>query len=145
MQFSSRFKFRVAKETVRLCKNLELGNLPKERIFEEFKKMLLLSDMPSIGFETARMLNILEIFPELNLLVDIPQDPLWHPEGNVWTHTMRVLNAAALLKNGTDEKNLELMLAALCHDFGKSLTTNYMQKRWRSHSHDIKEFSQKNF
>ena len=136
MQFSARFEFRVAPETIRLCRKLDLGELPKERIFEEFRKLLLLSEKPSTGLETARKLGVLDFFPELKKLPGIPQDPQWHPEGDVWTHTLRVLDAASTLKTGTDSKDLELMLAALCHDFGKEPTTSLVNKRWRSHSHD---------
>ena len=134
MQFSARFEFRVAPETTRLCRSLELDELPKERIFEEFKKMLLLSEKPSRGLETARELEILKGFPEINQLAGIPQDPKCHPEGDVWNHTLRVLDAAATIKTGFDVKDLELMLAALCHDLGRGPTTAYIQTRWRSHA-----------
>ena len=132
MQFSARFEFRVAPETTRLCRTLELDELPKERIFEEFKKLLLLSEKPSRGLETARELGILKAFPEINHLAGIPQDPKCHPEGDVWNHTLRVLDAAATLKTGFDAKDLELMLAALCHDLGREPTTKYIHNRWRS-------------
>ena len=134
MQFSARFEFRVAPETTRLCRSLELDELPKERIFEEFKKLLLLSEKPSRGLETARELEILKGFPEINQLAGIPQDPKCHPEGDVWNHTLRVLDAAATIKTGFDVKDLELMLAALCHDLGRGPTTAYIQTRWRSHA-----------
>ena len=132
MQFSARFEFRVAPETTRLCRTLELDELPKERIFEEFKKLLLLSEKPSRGLETARELGILKGFPELNHLAGIPQDPKYHPEGDVWNHTLRVLDAAATFKTRLDAKDLELMLAALCHDLGREPTTKYIHNRWRS-------------
>ena len=132
MQFSARFEFRVAPETTRLCRTLELDELPKERIFEEFKKLLLLSEKPSRGLETARELGILKAFPEINHLAGIPQDPKCHPEGDVWNHTLRVLDAAATIKTGFDAKDLELMLAALCHDLGREPTTKYIHNRWRS-------------
>ena len=136
MQFSARFEFRVAPETIRLCQKIHLHELPRERIFEEFRKLLLLSEKPSIGLEAAYKLGILDYFPEIKIMLGVPQDSLWYPEGDVWSHTLRTLDAASTLKTGEDSKDLELMLAALCHDFGKGSTTSYSKKKWHRHSHN---------
>jgi len=137
MQFSARLEFKIAPETVQLCKTLNLAELSKERIFEEFRKLLLKAKHPSIGIEAAKTLGILTQFPELTALIGVPQDPKWHPEGDVWTHTMLVLDEAAALRKGDEKKDLELMFGALCHDFGKPLTTEFVRERWRSPAHDV--------
>lgn len=137
IQFAGRFEFKIAAETQELCRSLDLSELPKERIFEEFRKLLLKSTCPSLGLEAAREIGILQYFPELEALIDVPQDAEWHPEGDVWIHTLMVLDEAAKLREGRDEKaDLCLMFGALCHDFGKPLTTEFKDGRWRSPAHD---------
>ena len=138
MQFSARLEFRIAPETIKLCKVLNLGELSKERVFEEFRKLLLKARRPSLGLEAAKKLGILNYFPELKALIGVPQDPEWHPEGDVWNHTMLVVDQAANLKKGEEKHDLGLMYGALCHDFGKPLTTKFIDGRWRSHAHDSK-------
>ena len=136
VQFSARFAYDLAEETQMLCmKMVEEGlleELPRERVYTEFKKLLLKAQKPSIGFELMRELGVLRYFPELETLTDVPQDPKWHPEGDVWVHTMMSLDAMArLCKSGCphpDDKNddkqkLKLLSATLCHDLGKASTT----------------------
>jgi len=137
MQLSARLEFKIAPDTVRLCKKLDLSELSKQRIFEEFRKLLLKAQRPSIGLKAANILDIIAYFPELKALIGVPQDPEWHPEGDVWTHTLLVLDEAASLRKGEDKQDLVLMLGALCHDFGKPLTTEILRGRWRSPSHDV--------
>ena len=81
-----------------------------------------MSREPSRGLRFLRQARLLRFFPELAAMVDVPQDPHWHPEGDVWTHTLMVVDAAAGLRDG-GEDDLALMFAALCHDFGKPETT----------------------
>jgi len=135
VQFAARFGFEVAKETAKLCNEMVKGSmleeLPKERVFEEWKKLLLKAPKPSIGFELMREWGITErYFPELHALVACPQDPKWHPEGDVWTHTFMALDAMQgelKIKNEKlkmrEKQKLKLLFAVLCHDFGKPLTT----------------------
>jgi tRNA nucleotidyltransferase (CCA-adding enzyme) len=137
MQFSARLEFEIAPETVKLCRQLNLSELSRERIFEEFRKLLLKAKRPSIGLDAAEKLGLLAYFPELKALIGVPQDPEWHPEGDVWIHTLLVLDEAAGLRKGDDKKDLELMFGALCHDFGKPLTTIFLRGRWRSPAHDV--------
>jgi tRNA nucleotidyltransferase (CCA-adding enzyme) len=77
-------------------------------------------------------------FPELMALIGVPQESEWHPEGDVWTHTLMVVDEAAALRTAdySETENLALMLAALCHDLGKPATTVYKEGRWRSPGHD---------
>ena len=137
MQFSARLEFKITADTARLCRQLDLSELPRERIFEEFRKLMIKAKKPSIGLEAAKKIGILAYFPELKALNGVPQDPEWHPEGDVWTHTLMVVDEAAGLKTGIEKKDLVLMFGALCHDFGKPLTTTFLRGRWRSPSHDV--------
>jgi tRNA nucleotidyltransferase (CCA-adding enzyme) len=140
VQFAARFEFDIHPATQALCAAQPLEELPRERLFAEFKKLLLKSRNPSIGFEWMRRLNMLRFFPELAALVGVPQEPEWHPEGDVWTHTLMVVDQAARLRTPdyTEGENLGLMLAALCHDLGKAFTTSHEGGRWRSPAHDVR-------
>ena len=137
-QFFARFEMEPDAELRRLCSALDLSDLPGERLYEEIKKLLLKSRRPSIGFEFLRETGLLTFFPELFAMVDVPQDPEWHPEGPVWDHTMLVLDEAARLKSGDDDADLVLLLGALCHDLGKPETTFEEGGRIRSPEHDEK-------
>lgn len=117
------------------CKSIDLSNLPKEKIFEEFKKILLQYNKPSIEFESMRKTNMLKSFPELKSLLDCPQDIRHHPEGSVWNHTMMVLDVAATLRSQSKHP-LIFMLAALCHDLGKPLVTKELPHKIISYNHE---------
>lgn len=111
--------------------NGALEELPKERLFGEFKKLLLKASRPSMGFNLMATLGILELFPELKALKGVHQDPLYHPEGDVWNHTMLALDAMADMRTENDKRDLTLMLAVLCHDFGKpDKTVATEEGRW---------------
>ncbi len=144
VQFAARFGFDIHPDTQTLCALQPLDELPAERIFEELKKLLLKAQKPSIGLEWLHRMKLLSYFPELEALVGVPQDPEWHPEGDVWEHNNLVVDAAAHIRdteidNTVEDEEFEkitLMLGALCHDFGKALTTKKISGRWRSPSHD---------
>lgn len=139
-QFASRFNFTIAEETKKLCKTIDLSTLPKERIFEEIKKGLLKAKNPSIMFKNMLELGVVDkLFPELKTLVGCMQNPEHHPEGDVWTHTMMVLDGAVNFREEIqDEKEkLIFMFGALCHDLGKPITTQYIDGKITSYKHDI--------
>ena len=131
-QFTARFNLVPTERTLFLMKEMvsagELEHLSAERITEEFKKGLL-SPKPSVFLEVLDQVGVLErIFPELSALAGVPQDPRWHPEGDVWTHTRLVVDQAAKIINQKDsefseDEKLVIMLSALCHDLGKVTTT----------------------
>ena len=135
IQFAARFGFTLDEQTFRLCKQMVaegmLEELPKERVYAEWKKLLLKSPKPSIGFELMRELGILQCyFPELHALIGIPQSPKWHPEGDVWVHTMMTLDAMERelkMKNERlkmkERQKLMFLFAILCHDLGKATHT----------------------
>lgn len=137
-QFAARFGFDVADETVSLCRSMSLHDLPKERIMGELEKALLKAEKPSGFFEVLRTMDQLdEWFPELKALIGVCQNPQHHAEGDVWTHTMMVLDCAAEYRSKVDNP-FAFMLAALTHDMGKAICTEVVDGKIRSYMHEIK-------
>ncbi|MCQ2500925.1 MAG: HD domain-containing protein [Lachnospiraceae bacterium] len=135
-QFAARFDFAIAEETIELCKGMDLTALAPERIMGELEKALLKAEKPSVFFERMREMEQLGYwFPELEQLIGVPQPAKHHPEGDVWTHTMLVLDQAAGLRKQAKEP-LYLMLAALCHDIGKAITTEEINGRLHALGHE---------
>lgn len=136
-QFASRFNFAVDESTISLCKGIDVTTLSKERIEAELKKALLKSNKPSIFFEVLRKMGKLSYwFTKLEQLIDLKQDPLYHPEGDVWTHTMQVLDRGSkYLKDVSNSYGF--MLTCLAHDLGKIVTTTYVDGRIHSYNHEI--------
>ncbi len=135
-QFIARFEFEPDDQLVALCAALDFSELSAERLFDELRKLLLKGRLPSAGLEFLRRTNLLSFFPELAALVGVPQDPIWHPEGDVWVHTLRVVDEAAKLRDD-GEDDLALMFGALCHDFGKPETTRQEGGRTITPGHDV--------
>ena len=137
-QFAARFGFSMAEETVRLCRRMELSELSRERVEVELKKALLKGKKPSAFFEILRSTCGLDVwFPEVKALIGIEQDSKFHPEGDVWTHTMEVLDRAAEYRNKT-KNPYAFMLLALTHDFGKVITTETINGRIHAYEHETK-------
>ena len=136
MQFVARFGLAPAPETVALCRTISIENLPPERIFEEWAKLLRKGVHIGRGLEFLRATNWVRYFPELNALIGCKQDRKWHPEGDVWNHTCLCLDAFARHRTGDPDEDLIVGLAVLCHDFGKPATTRYLRGRLRSLGHD---------
>jgi tRNA nucleotidyltransferase (CCA-adding enzyme) len=138
VQFAARFELAIDPETARICASIPLDDLPAERIWGEFEKLLLQAERPSIGFALARDLGVIrQLLPEMEPLYDCPQDPEWHPEGNVWVHTLMVLDKARQLNRDLDRPRLAtVMLGAVCHDLGKPPTTAMIDGRIKSPNHE---------
>lgn len=137
-QFAARFGFGIAPDTVELCRGIDLSTLSKERVEEELKKALLKADKPSIFFEAMREMEQLDHwFPELKELIGLEQDPVFHPEGDVWTHTMEVIDRAAGYRDKVSEP-FSFMLLALTHDLGKIVTTEEKNGRIHAYEHETK-------
>ena len=135
-QFAARFGMEVDPATVELCSRLSLDELASERVLEELKKALTKAEHPSIFFEELRRMGQLDLwFAEVKALIDVPQNPVYHPEGDAWVHTMRVVDAAAGLR-GQASDAFSFMLAALCHDLGKATTTREVEGRLISYGHE---------
>jgi len=137
-QFAARFEFEIDPETVELCRSIDLSDLPAERIWGEMEKLLLRASRPSIGLDWLRRLGAIEkLFPEIQSLIGVPQDPEWHPEGDVFVHTqLAVDRARELIDDLPYPRQVTVMLAALAHDFGKPATTALLEGRWRSRGHE---------
>ncbi|MGC2310521.1 MAG: HD domain-containing protein [Candidatus Babeliaceae bacterium] len=138
MQFIGRFEMMPDETLNRVCKQMSLAAVSIERVEEEMKKLLLFSRRPSEGFRWIKNLDRLaEIFPELGVLSEVPQDKCWHPEGDVFEHTMQTLDAAARFTHISEKEKLILLYAALCHDLGKADTTVIQEDRITSHGHEV--------
>jgi tRNA nucleotidyltransferase (CCA-adding enzyme) len=135
-RFVARFAWKVAPETVSLCWAQDLSELPVERFEKEWRGLLLRGSFPGLGLQCLAELGALRWFPELEALRGIPQDPVWHPEGDVFRHTCLCLNAGAHIRDEMEDPWVE-MLGILCHDLGKAETTNFERGRWRSPNHDV--------
>ena len=102
------------------------------------KKALLKADMPSIFFESLRAMDQLDVwFPELKQTIGLEQDPVFHPEGDVWTHTMEVIDRAAAFRDRVSGP-YRFMLLALTHDLGKIVTTEVVKGRIHAYEHETK-------
>ena len=137
-QFAARFGFGIEAETVEVCKAIDVTDLPKERIWGEFDKLLLKAQRPSIGLKWLYDLGVVnQLFPEMAALVGVPQEPEWHPEGDVDVHTLMVVDEARKLIDDLDyPRQVAVMIGALAHDFGKPLTTEFIDGKIRSRGHD---------
>jgi len=137
-QFAARFEFDLEPETVALCRTIDLSDLPAERIWGEMEKLFLRARRPSIGLRLLQELGAIgPLLPELNALIDVPQDPEWHPEGDVFVHTLLVSDRAReLIDDLPYAKQVTVMLAAVAHDFGKPATTEFVDGRLRSRGHE---------
>jgi tRNA nucleotidyltransferase (CCA-adding enzyme) len=137
-QFAARFEFEIDPETVALCRTMDLTDLPAERIWGELEKLLLRAQRPSIGLDWLSKLGAIEqVFPEIQKLIGVPQDPEWHPEGDVFVHTLLVVDRAReLIDDLPYARQVTVMLAALAHDFGKPSTTQFLEGHWRSRGHE---------
>lgn len=138
IQFAARFDLRMDPGTLELCRRIPLDDLPAERVWGEIEKLLLLAPRPSVGFSLALELGVVErLFPELFALVGCPQEPEWHPEGDVWVHTLMVIDEARTRIGDLGRpEQITVMLGAVCHDLGKPATTAVIDGRIRSMEHE---------
>jgi len=138
MQFAARFEFSIDPATVALCRTIPLNDLPSERIWGEFEKLLLRARRPSIGLQAGLDCGVMDaLFPEFKALVGCPQEPAWHPEGDVWVHTLQAVDlAAGYIADLPLPKQVVVVLGTLCHDLGKPPTTAVIDGRIRSLDHE---------
>ncbi len=123
MQFAARFGLQVAPETVAVCRHIDPEGLPGERIWGEWLKLLTMGTQPSRGLAFLQECGWLAHFPELDALRGCIQDPVYHPEGDAWVHTMHCMDAFANERTGDQWEDLVVGCAVLCHDLGKPQTT----------------------
>jgi tRNA nucleotidyltransferase (CCA-adding enzyme) len=138
VQFAARFELAVDPDTAHLCAQMPLAELSPERVCGEIGKLRLQARRPSLGLRLIKDWGMLaSVAPELVPLAETPQDPKWHPEGDVWTHTLLAMDQAVPLIAGLDRpRALTVMLATLCHDLGKPSTTRFEEGRIRSRGHE---------
>ena len=144
-QFAARFEFTLAPETIALCRSIAdtYGELPVERVWGEWAKWAISARKPSLGLVVLQQTGWLKHFPEIAALVNLPQEPEWHPEGDVFIHTGCCLDSLVKLdswREGPPETRRLLSLAVLAHDFGKAVTTKQAERRgklrWVSPEHE---------
>ena len=137
-QFAARFEFEITPETIALCREMDLSDLAAERVWGELEKLLLRARRPSVGLEWLKKLGGIEkVFPEIQTLIGVPQDAEWHPEGDVFVHTLLTVDRAReLIDDLPYARQVTVMVAALAHDFGKPPTTQFLEGRWRSRGHE---------
>jgi tRNA nucleotidyltransferase (CCA-adding enzyme) len=120
-QFIARFNLVPTEELLQVCTNISssLQELAPERHLAEWGKLLMRGVRPSVGLEFLRKIRALP--PELEALIGLQQDAQWHPEGDVWTHTLMAVDELAQRQ----DKTLALMFGILLHDLGKATTTTF--------------------
>ena len=147
MQFQARFDFAIAPETIleirQMLKTTEFSTLPKERIFEEWKKWAEKGIRHDLIFQFLRDTTLIDSYPELKLLKETPQDKIYHPEGDVEIHTMlciKRMDEIIKAENIQGKEKLILVMAILFHDIAKPQTTEEQFKNERmtitSHGHE---------
>jgi len=141
MQFAGRFNLTVDDKTAKLMASLvgEYSALSVERVWEEWYKWATKSVIPSKGIQVLIDSQWLSLFPELSAMYGVPQEPKWHPEGEVLLHTMLVCDAMANICNRegiTGEDKAVLMFACLCHDMAKPTTTVVVDGVIKSPGHE---------
>lgn len=141
-QFIGRFGLKADQKSMTLFREMvpTLRELPKERMCEEWNKLLLKSERPSLALQALFDMGVIDtLYPELMAISGTPQEFEWHPEGDVWVHTLMVVDAA---KEVCRQERLQadsarvVMFAALCHDLGKPTKTEFSNERIRSIGHE---------
>ncbi len=145
MQFACRFDLKLDPATARMARAIsdQYSTIATERVAEEFNKWARKSTRPGLIGPYLFQSGWLSHFPEIERLRGVPQDPEWHPEGDVFVHTMHVLNAAARVaerERVEGDDRAVLMFAALTHDFAKADVTALRQRdgrlRWSYYGHE---------
>lgn len=112
-----------------------------EDMYERIRDILINSNKPSIEIKTIVdseefKSSTLSIITELK---KVEQNKVHHPEGNVWNHTMMVVDIAAKLR-GLAKNKEEFMWGSLLHDIGKKDTTKIRKGRITSYNHDNRSY-----
>lgn len=136
MQFCARFGLIATEETLDLCAALSQDGISAERLMGEWSKLILKGVHPSLGLTFLYEADWLRFYPELLAIVGVSQSPVFHPEGDVFSHIRHCMDAFAARRIGDDTEDLVLGFATLLHDLGKATTTVYRDGDWRSPEHE---------
>ena len=137
-QFAARFGMSMEEKTAEICSAMDISSLSRERVEGELEKALLKADRPSVFFEVLRQIGQLDCwFPEVKDLIGIEQDEKHHPEGDVWRHTMLVLDEGAKYRERCSYPK-GFMMTCLVHDFGKVVCTETINGVIHSYGHETK-------
>ena len=136
MQFIARFDLDPHSQLLAYAKEMTMEGLSRERIYEEFCKLILKGKNIKKGLDFLKDSSWIRFFPELSAMVETPQDPKWHPEGDVFTHTGYCMNEFAKLRGDNDTDNLILGFSVLLHDIAKPETTAFIDGHWRALGHE---------
>lgn len=133
MQFAARFHLGVAPGTAELCRRMRPGfaELSVERVRDEWMKWAQKSTVPSAGLRFLEAVGWLDLFPEIDAMRGVPQDPEWHPEGDVFVHTGHCCDAMVRLpgwQSADPESRAAYLFAMLAHDFAKPQTTHTAER-----------------
>ncbi len=137
MQFVGRFEMEPDAKLNEICKDIDISNVSKKRISEEFEKLFIKSKNPSLGIKWLDQVGRLkEILPELYETKFIDQNPEWHPEGDVFEHSNQATDYAAAQDYSSDEEKLLQVASAVCHDLGKVISTKVVAGKIKSIGHE---------
>ena len=117
VRFAARFGFVIERATMAAIQRLhsEIRHISAERIRDELTRILTEGGAPR-GFELLDETGLLvDILPEVAAMKGVAQPPEFHPEGDVWTHTLIMLE-------GLEHPSITLALGVLLHDVGKPPT-----------------------
>lgn len=131
VRFSARFSYTIEAQTFEAIRELraEILQVSQERIRDELLKMLT-EGRARRAFELLDETGLLaEVLPEIQRMHGVQQPPQFHPEGDVWVHTLLLLEG---LEAGCSKT---LALGALLHDVGKPPTFRVAPDRIRFDSH----------
>jgi poly(A) polymerase len=131
VRFAARFEYKIDPKTFAAIRQLapQIHQVSKERVRDEITKMLT-EGKARRAFELLDETGLLhEILPEIEATKGVEQPPQFHPEGDVWTHTLMLLDGLELNASPT------LAWGALLHDVGKPPTFRHAPDRIRFDNH----------
>ncbi|WP_345992964.1 CCA tRNA nucleotidyltransferase [Sulfurimonas sp. HSL-1716] len=127
VQFCARFNLSCSLELIELCRyicdNDLITQLPKERIYEEFLKLLLKAKKPSLGFTLFDTFHLNRYYPELSLTKD----------------SLRYIDNMASLKTGDFKTDIILMLSVLTFDLDTAANVESFLHKFLNEKHIIQE------
>jgi poly(A) polymerase len=122
-------------EILRSQANLPGGPKPKPEAQRLLLTGLLVSPRPDLALELLKAAGFIrELWPELAILDDVDHSKEYHPEGNVWKHTLETFRYRKTAANNRTAYDLRLSLGLLLHDVGKPLAASFGSRRFDGHA-----------